>query len=245
MRSFRVLFYRPDYDHRWLDNAIGWYSFLVNSIARPTQIGLLKKLLSSHVEIWTPDKDGVFMAIKTFGEIEATMFSDKHGVTVDYIFPKDYHEFEGVCWTSTMGQTGTVQENGCVRRPASEVLTTPRRWYYYEFEVCTEAYEYMVKWMEHQVADNICYDKAELAKFFLPIRTQNPDDHKKICSGFSWVAAYKAWCRDIIAHHGNVDLSLIRKHKINDLFSPLLMSYHLFKAGAKPIDLETGKEIKP
>ena len=216
-KKFRVLFYRPDYDHRWLDNAIGWYSFLVNSISHPTEIGLLKKLLSSHVEIHTPDYRGFFF--------------DEGGPV-------------GICWTSTMGQTGTIQENGCVRRLASEVLTTPRRWYYDEFEVCDEAYDYMVKWMEHQVADNICYDKWEIAKFFLPYRKQDPDDHKKICSGFSWVALYHCAIRHLLTKYELVLWNLTLEHNLKDLFSPLLMSYHLYKAGAKPIDLETGMEVK-
>jgi len=242
-KQFRVLFYRPDYDHRWLDNLIGWYSFLVNMLGciftlRWSEIRILKKLLSSHVEIWTPDKNGYFEGYYTNSEGE-----ELYGPV-------------GICWTSTMGQTGTIQENGCVRRLASEVLTTPRRWYFYQFEVCDEAYDYMVKWMEHQVANNICYDKAELAKFFLPYRTQDPDDHKKICSGFSWVAMYKAFTRNNVEtfiggqhYHQlrfiqSITITLCRKFSINDLFSPLLMSYHLFKAGAKPIDLATGKEIK-
>jgi len=207
MKKFRVLHYRPAIDHRPLDNAISGWTLFWNSIMHPKDIGLLWKLRSSHCEIWIPHSDILGDGPETY----------------------KFYAFFGTCYTSTMDG----DNNGSVKRPANEILKHPERWYYFEYEVYDEAFDYMVKWMETQVVNNQGYDKRDIAKFFLPIRKQNPNDFQKICSGFCWVSLFRIlrWVP-------------FRTKKMDDLPSPLLLAYWQVKAGAKPIDLRTGKEIQ-
>ena len=75
MKLFRTLHYIPRIDGHILDDGIGIWTILCNSIRWPLKIRTLKKLYCSHLEIWTPDENG--------------HFEDETG-------------YLGTCWTSTM-----------------------------------------------------------------------------------------------------------------------------------------------
>lgn len=55
MKTFRVLFYRPDWDKHLLDNLIAGWSTIWNPQT------WFKKLATSHVEIWTSDEQGRYI----------------------------------------------------------------------------------------------------------------------------------------------------------------------------------------
>lgn len=221
--KFRVLHYRPDWDKRFLDNGISGWTLFWNGLAHLNDLKTLWKLRSSHCEIWLPDNEWNTYCMVNKDTKDKTLL--------------------GTLYTSTMGQAGDKKVNGCVCRPASEILTTPRRWYYYEYEVCEQAFDYMKTWMDLQVANNVQYDMWDITKFFLPIRKQDVDDFQKICSGFSWIALYKAAIMQQLNAFQELTFRLVYDNQIDDLFSPLLMSYKQYKAGAKAIDLETGKVL--
>lgn len=227
MKKFRILMYRPAIDHRWLDNAISFHSLLWNGLFHLNDLKTLWLLRASHTEIWIPDEN------EFCGRFDGPEFNSS--------------TYLGITYTSTMDG----KNNGAVKRPASDVLKNPERWYYYEFEVCNEAFDKMILWLDLQVANNTGYDwHGDILKFFLPYRKQNVDDTHKICSGISWIAFFKAMCRDLVESKNPIRTKMqeiyfeLIKNSEDDLFSPLLMSYKIYKAGAVAIDLATGLALK-
>ena len=213
MKTFRVLCYRPDWDGHILDNAITGYSQLVNSIQHWRYRDILSLLKCGHTEIWTPNENG-----ELYGDGDPS------------------RKYLGLCWTSTMrGKT-----SGACVRPAYEVLDHPHRWYYYEIEVSDNGYTAMVTWMQGQVACNKRYDILDIFKFFLPIRKQDVNDCQKICSGFTSIAVWIAGdCTTIESVAGRYTSNW----DVDDLVSPLLLSFRFWCLGGKPIDLKTGKVL--
>ena len=101
---------------------------------------------------------------------------------------------------------------GTVKRPASEVLKNPERWFY--IEVDTDYSGQMNYWMEKQVHLNQGYDKWCIASFFWYKRLGDPN--KAICSEF---------CQNALSVGG-----------IFDQFkcpSPCRLAYQLIKMGYK------------
>jgi len=107
MKKIRVLFYRPKIDGHIVDNGIGIWTGLLNTIGLTVKFKgnflkarrIVKALMCSHMEIWTIGEDG--------------------------------HWMSGQCWTSTM----RGPESGVCVRSASEILKHPERWFYAEFDV--------------------------------------------------------------------------------------------------------------
>lgn len=83
----------------------------------------------------------------------------------------------GTCWTSTM----RGNYDGCVKRPASEVLTHPERWDYVEFDVPNAFYDAGIAWMSYVVEHNTGYSKKLIGRFFFP---WVKDVDRYICSKF-------------------------------------------------------------
>lgn len=139
------------------------------------------------------------------------------------------------CWTSTMGQIrnkGTKYNGVCVR-PASEVLFHPERWFYAEFQVCDEAYNRMIAFMQDEVKNNKGYDVSMIFNFFLPIGIGSKD--KWICSEFSNAAALAGLgCR--CSDYKKIAAALKTK------FSPMRTANTLHKLGVKFYNLD-GSEI--
>jgi hypothetical protein len=204
--KFRMLFYRPAKDGKIIDNAIaGW-----------TRLGNLdcpKELICSHQENQTPDENGNF--------------------TVQ----NDYNFYPvGDCWTSTMGQirNKNAKYNGVCKRPASEVLMNPERWFYCEFDVCLTAYSEMLTEMNAELAANKGYDIEMILNFFLPLGFGKMD--KWICSEFS-------------NHHAKIGLSCGWAvtfydiyNALKDTFSPMRTAKTLHKLGVQFYNLD-GSEI--
>jgi len=217
MTKIRVLFYRPDLDGHLLDNLIAIWTWIWNMAC------WLTGLITSHVEIWIPDEAGDFMPPS--GTVE------------------------GQCYTSTMGQAGGKNRKGggtCCR-PASEILKNPHRWFYTEIETTETALDYAVKWAETAVANNKGYDKKDIAKYFLPIRKQNVQDNKFICSGFCWAFIFKLAVRALVGTQQVSEVRtlyrLIGGKEINMLPSPVRLAMWMKKAGFRFYALD-GKEIK-
>ena len=68
-------------------------------------------------------------------------------------------QYEGTCYTSTMGQvrgSNNVGDGTC-KRDAFKVLKHPERWSYVEHEVSDDAYAMMIQYLEVQVDENKGY----------------------------------------------------------------------------------------
>jgi len=155
MKKFRVVFYIPDKkDGVHVDDLIGNYTLALNRIGSIAHLDfermkVLKKLYSSHVELWTPDET-------------------PKGIGVIY---------QGESWTSTMGQLGGKDRQGSGVRvaPAYEIYKNPERWFYCEFEVPDKRYGRLIEFLQTAVKENAGYDKALIANFFIPKQVWNFD----------------------------------------------------------------------
>ena len=157
MKTFRSIHYVPKIDGHFLDDGIGIWTLTVNTIRWVWKIGTMVKYYCSHLEIWTPDEHGNY-------EVDG--------------------KYVGTCWTSTMRGK---DENGCVKRPASQVLTHPKRWFYGEWQIPDiKKFARMVFWMNDRVKENVGYCKSTIASFFWYRRTHKEVNGVKqyICSGF-------------------------------------------------------------
>ncbi len=170
MRRFRVLHYKSGIDGKVVDNAIGFWTKVVNLWDWKTWF----LPWYSHDEIWVPDE--------TTGA-----FRDDFGACTEI--------FLGTCYSSTMGQIRTKEPkrrfeiNGTRKLPASEVLTHPERWDYTEFEVEDYEFEWGCDWMDIQVEFNKGYAKRDISKFFPVIRhLVKQDKLRYICSEFGYNA---------------------------------------------------------
>ncbi len=164
--KIRILMYK--YKWKWVNFAIQAWTWVWNW--RTTSY--------SHCEVWAPrENGGQFRSRVRCRCWEGTMEGDE----------EDYHKtaYWGDCWSSTM----RGDYNGTVKRPASEVITHPERWDYYEIEISDGSYCAMVVFMEAACERNKGYDKPALLKFFLPFwRKSTPD--KYICSEFVQAALH-------------------------------------------------------
>lgn len=115
----------------------------------------------------------------------------------------------GFSWTSTM----RPPVNGVVCRPAEMVYNHLNRWYFWQCQITKERFENLKIWMQFKAATNEGYGLAEIASFFLPWRI---DSKRFICSEF---------CQKALAR-----IDLFEKEKI---WSPLLLSYHLYLLAQK------------
>ncbi len=160
MKKFRVLHYKSGIDGKVVDNAIGFWTKLMNLWDWKTWF----LPAYSHSEIWVPDENGVF--------------SIPHGPSTFYF---------GTCYSSTMGQIRTegAQVNGTRKLLASVMLKHPERWDYTEFEVRDTAFTLGDDYMENEVGLNEGYAKRDISKFFPIIRHfVKQDKRRNICSEF-------------------------------------------------------------
>jgi hypothetical protein len=138
--------------------------------------------------------------------------------------------------------------NGVCRRPADEVLFHPERWFYTEIEAPKAAICHAETWALIEIVNNKGYDKGDIIKYFLPYRKQNLDDHKFICSGFSWAVIFKVaiwwYAFDPLSFAKSNLWKLIQHREVTDLPSPFRLALWCNKAGFKFNDLATGKEMK-
>jgi hypothetical protein len=235
MKQFNALFYRPDFDGKWLDNSI-----LACTLPYNPAMWNKKRMWTSHAEIWTPDEKGRFDVIAN--EVRSTCVStDEYTAFNVKVNPTDYY---GDCFTSTMGQSGgknRPKEDGVVWRPASQVIKYNHRWYYYPIKCSDLGYRVMRKCQEHWLGSNEGYNKGDIADFFNPLKREQ-DLKKWICSGITWASICVS--QD---PYTNIKDKEFLGHKITELPSPLRLSHWLLKAPkdivGNPIDLETGKEL--
>lgn len=101
-------------------------------------------------------------------------------------FESVYHIY-GQCYTSTM----RGDNNGVVKRPASEVLKNPGRWDYYEVEIKDWDCNRMIGEMDNTVNMNSGYDIATFLKFFNPFKRESTFE-QFICSEFVQWALYQS-----------------------------------------------------
>ena len=92
--------------------------------------------------------------------------------------------FHGSCFTSTL--RGKV--NGTVIRPASQVLTHPSRWEFFEIPVEDTVYDQVYTKARAAALANEGYDKPACLSFFLPVRFGSGS--RDICSEVT----YRALC---------------------------------------------------
>lgn len=214
MKTIRLLCYKPAIDKHLIDNLIWMHTYVWNP-----QGWKFKRLACSHSEIWVAD-----------GEYE---YRDMMGTT-----------YLGSCYTSTMGGTGGANRtkyNGICKRPAYEILIHPERWYYYEMQVEDNALESALLAADLKVVNNKGYDIADIIKYFLPVRTQDPNDGRMICSGFSW------WFIRVLCNHTintHAWLNKLCEHRTEQhLPSPFRLSLWCKDAGLIPVDLATNKNL--
>ena len=219
MKTIRLKLYKPALDKHLLDNLIWMHTYLWNP-----QGWKYKRLACSHAGIWVPDENGNYE------------YTDMTGTT-----------YLGTCYTSTMGQAGgknRVNYNGICKRPASEVLKHPERWYYYEMQVEANALESALLSADLRVANNKGYDIKDILKYFLPVRTQDVNDDKMICSGFSWWFIYVLYRYSYFGVETPMALeNLCIKRTEQHLPSPFRLSLWCKDSGLIPVDLATGKNL--
>lgn len=119
----------------------------------------------------------------------------------------------GLSWTSTM----RPPINGVVCRPAEEVYAHPHRWYFWRCRITRKQLEDLTTWMQFKATGNKGYGLTEIASFFLPFRIDSP---RFICSEF---------CQKALTQIG-----LFERGRI---WSPLLLSYHLYLLSKNRPDL--------
>lgn len=167
MKTYRTLFYHSVWgDGHAIDNVIAlatqaWYLFrrVWKHKLSWKQFWAVLKLGLSHEEIWTPDENGGWherlllknWATYTYGE---TIAVGKYDGSFEM-----YLRASGTCWTSTQGQVrgGNNVGKGTCKRNANLVLKHPERWSYTEHTVSDDAYEAMIEYLDHQVAQNKGY----------------------------------------------------------------------------------------
>lgn len=154
-------------------------------------------LICSHVELWTPDDNGNF---------------ESNGFIC------------GDTYTSTMGQTGGEGVNGTVKRKASDVFHTRRRWFYIEIPVKDlDGWKRGMDWLLGKK-----YDKRAIGSFFLPWRLHSDD--ADICSEFAHTGIFKAACvTDSDKLYG-----YWKSHRIKEIPSPMRLAWWLYKVGFRP-----------
>ena len=175
--KIRFLFYRAKFEWRnfiktrrihLVDDAISWWTWFGNIGTGPY----------SHVEIWTPAERGMFIT-------HPLKASKLNKIEV-------YTKIHGTCWTSTM----RGDNNGTVKRPASEVLKNPKRWDYVEIDIPEDDYSRLIYWMQLEVENNKGYGKRDLLKFFG--LGMFADKLRNICSEFTHNAAIVAMLRPFV-----------------------------------------------
>jgi hypothetical protein len=216
MKKFREVFYIPDKkDGVHVDDLIGGYTLFLNRIGSIAglnfeRLKVLKILYSSHEELHTPDENGEFEHLDT-----DTCYHSKWSIV-------------GNSWTSTMGQLGGKdrQGNGVRVAPASEIYKNPNRWFYAEFEVPDEQYDFLIEFLKDAVKNNAGYDVWLVANFFIPKQIWNFDKGTRyicneLCNNGVFVGI-KENCDKICA--------AIRT-KLDENFSPLLTATTLHYCG--------------
>jgi len=241
MKKIRVLFYRPKRDGHVVDNLIGGWTGALNTIGLTWKFkgNLLKArrivevFMCSHMELETPNKNGNF---------ELQEVDDAFDPTGEWVQV-------GKCWTSTMGPLGGKNRTGsgvCVR-PASVILSHPKRWFYAEFEIPDGAYGMLTRVMQESVDNNKGYDIGLLLSFIGVRWFAAPD--KYICSEFT--DEHLLYALDSAVLWKEHDPKLVIKEEqfkqiINTLkitMSPLLSAITLHFAGVKFYEVSTGEEI--
>ncbi len=127
--TLRVIAYKSKVDGHLLDNIIGT-STKIKSILTGKWGEL--KFNYSHMELWEPNEAREFVHIDDSGN----------------------PHYLGTCYTSTT----RGEAKGVVKRPASEVLTHPDRWDYWEIEVDAGCWEPVKEWFREEIGKG--YDKA-------------------------------------------------------------------------------------
>jgi len=152
-----------------------------------------KELICSHEELWFPD-------INDFGSIG---------------------NFNGDCWTSTMGQIRSKNTVGSGVRvaPAVDILKHPHRWFYAKFWISQFWLNEIRVRIQIELENNKGYDKAMILNFFLPLGIGEKD--KWICSEF---------CN----HHLKLDIT----SGITDKMSPLRTAKTLHNEGYDMFSLD-------
>lgn len=141
----------------------------------------------------------------------------------------------GDCFTSTMRD----EVDGVVMRPASEVLTHPSRWNYFEIALTDSEYTQLYDYCKKRASMGIKYGKLTIASFFLPFRIN--EKSRDICS--------EAVCAALVKSLGPLPEYYNKVYdlwdKLDDLNvpSPLRLAWNIWSCGYDLYDLESGKII--
>ena len=170
-KRFRVLHYKSGIDGKVVDNAIGFWTKVINLWDWKTWF----LPWYSHSEIWVPHP--------------WALPSAHGGNFVEYDSLLKENVFVGTCYSSTMGQIREKETrfaiSGTRKLPASEVLKHPERWDYTEFEVPDKVSANGMRLMEFLVITNKGYAKRDISKFFPIVRHfVKQDALRYICSEF-------------------------------------------------------------
>jgi hypothetical protein len=211
-KRFRILFYKPAIDGKWIDNGIAsWTRFL--------NLDAPKKLICSHEEIWVDDSQ-VFGKTDWICGFQGTTYSS----TMGQIRSKD-----------TVG-------SGARKAPACEILHNPERWFYAEFEVSDFGYKEMLTMMEVELDSNKGYDKWMILNFFLPLGIGEKDKwicsefvnhHALIAFRYS-----KLFSDNPVVYKDNPTYQIAVKKIIDDTMSPLRTAKRLWQYGVSFYNLD-------
>ena len=130
----------------------------------------------SHVELQTPDENGVFTELmeRWVPAIDVRGNAD----TTGHVKQCERKLFgRGTCYSSTM----RGDDNGTRKADAALVLKHPENWDYIEIPVTDEQYKVLIWWLEQKVAANKGYAKRDIWKFVIG-GIHKPDDERDICS---------------------------------------------------------------
>lgn len=241
-KRIRTLQYKAEVDGKYIDNAIASWTWIVNlpmKFKHKIPLKVYNELCCSHSEVWLSDEDNKFYAQIEINE--PIWFGER-----EYRLSYASRTASGLCYTSTMGQTGGENRtgSGMVCKPAGEVLKHPERWYAFEYEVSDEAFEAIKKRLDREVANNKGYDKSLIARYFLPqwavdkLKIDKPN--MWICSEITALIVYMITCSivkngDMIADGNNYMLYEYLRHDLNP--SPFRLALYQYLAGKERIVL--------
>ncbi len=150
--------------------------------------------------------------------------------------------FVGTCYTSTM----RGDDNGTVKRPASEVFTHPKRWEYIEFEVTDESFEVAKAWADERVKNNKGYSKRDLLRFAMPLwmlkKLKIADPDREICSEHG-----EGWATRLLVLAKPYGVTVIHKYILQEILirSPRRLWRDLVRRHHVPTySLATGKMVR-
>ena len=204
------------------------------------------RLIDDGISLWT----GLFNWF-TPGYSHMSVWIEEDGSFKESLFVcPDGWAYVGTCYTSTM----RGEDNGTVKRPASEVFTNSGRWHFVEFKVTDESFEEAKAWADERVAGKHKYSMKDIRRFFMPLwmlkKFKWDDPDREICSehGEGW--ATRLLRRETDASGTIISGWLLMKILIRSprrLWRDLVRRHHVptySLATGKMVRNEQGKKVK-